>query len=102
MSSSNDFLSRDVAAASVACFSVRASAEAGVLSRLLEPFAKRGLVVSDFHARVKISGGERCLVADIQVEELDEQAAERIAEYLRQLVAVERVLVARKHLASAA
>ncbi|HLY53972.1 MAG TPA: hypothetical protein VKS60_00360 [Stellaceae bacterium] len=72
-----------------ACFSVSAAAEPGTLHRLLEPFAKRGLVPSALHARV-IGDSLR---ADLQVEMAPELAAS-VAETLRQMPSVERVLVA--------
>ena len=71
-----------------ACFSVSAAAEPGTLNRLLEPFAKRGLVPSALHVRV-IGGSLR---ADLQVEMAPELAAS-VAETLRQMPPVERVLL---------
>jgi acetolactate synthase small subunit len=72
-----------------ACYAVRALADPGSLPRLLEPFAKRGLVPSAMHVR---STGVISLV-DLQVEGLDRATAELIAETLRQIVTVERVLL---------
>jgi acetolactate synthase small subunit len=73
----------------LACFAVSAAAEPGTLSRLLEPFAKRGLVPCSVHARVT----DGWLRADIQVE-MDPELARIVVESLRQSVSVERVLLA--------
>ncbi len=88
--------------ASVACFAVRAIADPGTLSRVVELFAKRGLVPKSVHAR--LAGGETdaCLLIDVQIDGLDLDTAERIADALRQIVSVERVLTARKRRARAA
>ncbi len=79
------------------CFAVRAAAEPGALPRLLEAFAKRGLVPSSLHARMS---GE-ILDVEIQVPGVEPSQAEIIAEQLRVIPVVERVLLARM-LASAA
>jgi hypothetical protein len=73
----------------LACFSVSAAAEPGTLSRLVEPFAKRGLVPSSLHARVI---GDSLRV-DFQVAMAPDLAA-IVAESFRQMPAVERVLLA--------
>jgi hypothetical protein len=76
-----------------ACFAIRAAAEAGILSRLIEPFAKRNLVPSSVHAR--LSGALRdTLSVDLQIDGLEPGMAEIIAETIRQMVSVERVLLA--------
>lgn len=75
-----------------ACFSVHAAAEPGIMPRVVELFAKRGLVPSSWISRV--SGGE--LTIDVQMRGLDRDTAQYIAACLRQLVAVEVVLVSEK------
>jgi acetolactate synthase small subunit len=74
-----------------AFFSVHARAEPGTMPRVLELFAKRGLVPSLWHSAV--SGPERArLTIEIEVGGLDDEAAHYIAECLRQIVSVDAVL----------
>jgi acetolactate synthase small subunit len=77
---------------STACFSVHAAAEPGVMPRVLELFAKRGLVPSAWHSRV--NGGE--LTIDIQMHGLAGAPAEYIAACLRQIAYVAVVLISEK------
>jgi len=77
------------------CFSVFAAPEAGVMPRVLEFFAKRGLVPSRFHGDV-IDSGSAGLVIDVHVGDLASETANHIAACLRELVHVERVLTAVK------
>lgn len=90
------------AESSVACFAVRAAADPGVLSRVVELFAKRGLVPASVHARLAGAGEDASLLIDVQIDGIELDLAERIADALRQIVLVERVLTARKRLARAA
>jgi acetolactate synthase small subunit len=74
-----------------ACFSVQARAEAGVMPRVLELFAKRGLVPSSW--RSATSGPEQSLLTiDIRMRGLGGEAMDYIAACLRQIVYVEAVL----------
>lgn len=75
-----------------ACFAVHAVAEPGVMPRVLELFAKRGLVPSSWISRV--SGHE--LTIDLQMRGLDAADASYLARSLRQIVAVETVLLSEK------
>ena len=76
-----------------ACFAVRAAADPGSLPRILELFAKRGLVPSSVQAR--LSGGAKpALSVDLQVAGLEPALVEAVAETLRQVWVVERVLTA--------
>lgn len=79
------------------CFSVLAAAEASVMPRVLELFAKRGLVPRRFEAVCAGSGfgaaGDE-LAVDLQVDGLAAETAEHIAQCLRQMVYVDRVLTA--------
>jgi len=76
------------------CFSVFAAPEPGVMPRVLELFAKRGLVPARFHA--DMTGGAGGLEIDVQVTGLDGAVADHVAACLRGLFDVERVLVATK------
>jgi acetolactate synthase small subunit len=77
------------------CFSVSAAREAGVMLRVLELFAKRGLVPASIHAGAGDDGRDS-LAVDLQVNDLTEEAAARIAASLCALVSVDRVLVSAK------
>lgn len=83
------------------CFSVFAAPEPGVIPRVLELFAKRGLVPTRFHGD-RIGDGSDGLVIDVHAAGLDADAAEHVAACLRRLVDVERVLVATKRSARTA
>jgi len=76
-----------------ACFAVRAAADPGSLPRILELFAKRGLVPSSVQARL-IGDDEPALSVDLQITGLDPALVEVLAESLRQIWVVERVLTA--------
>ena len=74
-----------------ACFSVHARAEPGVMPRVLELFAKRGLVPSQL--RSSTSGDDESeLTIDIQMRGLGREAVDYIAACLRQIVFVTVVL----------
>src|SRR6516225_12038126 len=78
-----------------ACFSVDAHAEPGVMPRVLELFAKRGLVPSFWQSST--SGGDRTrLTIDIQMRGLGRDAMDYIAACLRQITFVEVVLTSQK------
>jgi acetolactate synthase regulatory subunit len=78
-----------------ACFSVTAAADPGAMPRVLEVFAKRGLVPSQWHSTVAGRAGDE-LHIDIQVACADQALATRLAEGLRQVVCVRAVLTAEK------
>jgi acetolactate synthase small subunit len=74
-----------------ACFSVHAHAEPGVMPRVLELFAKRGLVPSVWHSRT--TGKDQAeLTIDIQMRGLSRDVMDYIAACLRQITFVEVVL----------
>ena len=76
---------------STACFSVHARAEAGVMPRVLELFAKRGLVPTAW--RSATSGPDHSLLTiDIRMQGLGSEATDYIAACLRQIADVEAVL----------
>lgn len=76
-----------------ACFAVRAAADPGSLPRILELFAKRGLVPSSVQARLT-GDAEPALSVDLQVSGMAPDQVEVVAETLRQIWLVERVLTA--------
>lgn len=75
-----------------ACFSVHGMAEPGLMPRVVELFAKRGLVPSSWISRVV----GREITIDVQMAGLDADSAHYIARCLRQMVAVDVVLVSQK------
>lgn len=79
----------------VACFSIQAGADPSVMPRVLELFAKRGLIPLRWHSDL---GGRRCdeLTIDLQVDGLDRGKAELIAHAIRQMVTVTSVLTSEK------
>ena len=78
-----------------ACFSVHAHAEPGVMPRILELFAKRGLVPSTWQSAT--SGPDHSeLAIDIQIRGLGRDAMDYIAACLRQIAFVEVVLTSQK------
>jgi acetolactate synthase small subunit len=76
-----------------ACFSVTAEAEPGVMPRVLELFAKRGLVPSLWHSKVAPTGE---LTIDLQMNGMEAPLARQIAQSLRQVWGVSTVLTAEK------
>jgi acetolactate synthase small subunit len=76
-----------------AYFSVCARAEPGVMPRVLELFAKRGLVPTVWRSAVAGGDGAR-LTIDIEMGALGREAARYIGACLRQIVDVETVLTA--------
>jgi acetolactate synthase small subunit len=71
-------------------FSIRALAEPGVMPRVVELFAKRGLVPQRWHSAVS----EQALSIDVQMTGLDRDVADYIARCMRQIHGVETVLTA--------
>jgi acetolactate synthase regulatory subunit len=78
-----------------ACFSVHASAEPGVMPRVLELFAKRGLVPSFWQSSTSGSDGTR-LKIDIQMRGLASETVNYLAACLRQIVFVEVVVTSQR------
>jgi acetolactate synthase small subunit len=77
------------------CFAVIAAAEPGVLPRVLEVFAKRGLVPSQCHSTLAGRPGNE-LQIDVQIAGLDAALVPHLAETLRQMVSVHSVLISEK------
>jgi acetolactate synthase small subunit len=78
-----------------ACFSVHAHADPGVMPRVLELFAKRGLVPSAFQS-CSTGTDQPHLTIDIQMRGLGREAMDYIAACLRQITFVEVVLTSEK------
>src|SRR5256714_9296459 len=74
------------------CFSVQAAAEPGVMPRILELFAKRGLVPQKWQSTV--SG--TALAIDVQAGGLGRDTADYIARCMRQIVGVDAVLTSER------
>jgi len=70
------------------CFSLQARAEPGVMPRVVELFAKRGLVPQKWHST---ASGE-ALTIDVQIAGLDRDLSGYIARCMRQITGVETVL----------
>lgn len=83
-----------------ACFSVVAASDPNTLSRVLEPFTKRGLIPSHVYAMRSGARGET-LTIDIQYAGADEDTARRLANDMRQVWLVETVLTSEKSTADA-
>lgn len=84
-----------------ACFSVTASSEPNTLSRVLEPFAKRGLTPAHVYAMRTGTNGETMQV-DLQLANTDADTAWRLANDLRGLYLVDTVLTSQKRYAERA
>src|SRR4030088_1147849 len=74
------------------CFSVQAVAEPGVMPRVLELFAKRGLVPQKWQSTV--SG--TLLAIDVQTGGLGRDTADYIARCMRQIAGVDAVLTSER------
>ena len=78
------------------CFSVQALADPGTLPRVVEVFAKRGLIPGHIHAN-RTSTPKEGLIIDVHLEDAGPEQARLIAQELRRQFCVEAVLVAEKH-----
>ncbi|EWY39612.1 hypothetical protein N825_05870 [Skermanella stibiiresistens SB22] len=92
--------SRPYDADTTACFSVQANADPGVMSRVLELFAKRGLVPTSWHSRVGGIRGDE-LIIDLQMHGMVPSEAEFVAACLRQIPDVDSVLTSERFRAAA-
>ena len=89
----------DVNLAVTSYFSVQARAAPGVMPRVLELFAKRGLVPTVWHSA--IGDADRTdLTIDIEMVGLDREVTRYIAACLRQIADVETVLTAEGEVAA--
>ena len=77
-------------------FSIRALAEPGIMPRVLELFAKRGLVPQRWNS----AAADTTLSIDVEMTGLDREGAEYIARCMRQIHGVETVFtVESRHVA---
>ena len=79
-------------------FTVTAAAAPGVLPRVLQLFAKRGLVPDRFDA----SRDGAALTIHIEMREMDQELAHYIGRCLDEIIEVDRVLVSEKRYADVA
>jgi hypothetical protein len=77
--------------AATVSFSVHARAEPGVMPRVLELFAKRGLVPTRWHSAVAQG---LSLAIDVEADGLDNDTADYVARCMRQIPGVNLVLTA--------
>lgn len=80
---------------SVACFSIAAHSDPGVLPRVIELFAKRGLVPTRCHAARAGDTGES-LAIEVEMAGMDADGADYVARCLRQIHRVDCVLTSRR------
>lgn len=83
-----------------ACFSVVSATDPNALSRILEPFTKRGLTPSHVYAMRTGATGET-LQVDLHLSNADDDTARRIANDIRGMWLVETVLTSEKRYADA-
>ncbi|MEQ8652484.1 MAG: hypothetical protein RIC87_08480 [Kiloniellales bacterium] len=79
----------------VSCYCVEGASDPGLLPRVLELFAKRGLVPERFHAQPSGHSAE-ALVIDLQVRGFNAAEREVVASCLRQIPLVWTVLTSEK------
>jgi acetolactate synthase small subunit len=70
------------------CFYIHARAEPGVMPRVVELFAKRGLVPDNWHSTV----AGPMLTIDMRIAGLGREVADFLARSMRQIIGVEAVL----------
>jgi acetolactate synthase small subunit len=80
----------EAAAVNTSRFSLHANAEPGVMPRVLELFAKRGLTPDCWHSVVVRPG--MTLSIDIEVAGLQRDTVEYVANCMRQIAGIELVL----------
>ena len=80
-----------------ACFSIQADADPGVMPRVLQLFAKRGLIPSRWHSDLEDpTGSAPTLTIDLQVSGLNHQQINHVAASMRSMVSVISVLTCEK------
>lgn len=85
----------------VHCFSVTGMADPGLMSRIMELWAKRGLLPQRWHGGR--TGPDGCDVyIDIETAELDRELAVQIASAMRCIFGVSQVLMSEKRIADTA
>jgi acetolactate synthase regulatory subunit len=96
MNASNAALPRNAAGRKTLptfCLTVRTLADPGALPRLLEVFAKRGMVPAKL---ISVATGSDELTIDLQVDGIDQALGDLIAGQLRSQVGIETVLTSMK------
>jgi acetolactate synthase small subunit len=93
MSTAPDVAERDQAPLTF-CYSLLARPEPGVMPRVVELFAKRGLVPHKWHSAASPSA----LSIEVQIGGLDRDVADYIGRCMRQIVGVETVLTSETRL----
>ena len=88
------FVAEDQYTETTVCFTVQARAEPGVMPRVIELFAKRGLVPQKWHS----TAAQSLLTIDVQIAGLERDLADYIARCMRQVAGVDTVLTAETHL----
>jgi len=78
------------------CFSLQARAEPGVMPRVVELFAKRGLVPQKWHS----TAVGPAMTIEVQMGELGPDLAGYIARSMRQIIGVETVFTSETRLTS--
>ena len=78
------------------CFSVQARAEPGVMPRVVELFAKRGLVPQQWHS----TAAGPVLTIEVQMNGLGPDLTGYIAHSIRQIIGVETVFTSETRLTS--
>lgn len=77
------------------CYSIVASAEPGIMPRVLELFAKRNLVPQRWHSD-RVGTDDEELAIDVQVAGVTPELGDYIARCLRQIWGVQTVLTSQK------
>jgi hypothetical protein len=83
------------------CFSLTAAADPGLMPRVMQQFARRNLVPSQWHSALAGPRGQE-LVVDIQMEGIEAAEAERLTSLFRELVGVTWVAMSEKAVAKRA
>lgn len=78
-----------------ACFAVQAAADPGLMPRILELFAKRGLVPTRLHGGLNDARDE--LTIDVELAGLQSELAIRLAAEMRAVWGVSLVLTTEKY-----
>ena len=85
----------------VYCYSVTGVADPGLMPRIMELWAKRGLIPKRWHGG-RMGQGAREMYIDIETPELDAVAARRVAESMRCVFGMSQVLLFEKRFAPSA
>jgi hypothetical protein len=78
------------------CFFIQAAADPSSLPRVLELFAKRGLVPQRCHSDLAGEGGESAMTIDLQIQGLTDQQTAHVSQCLDQMWVVDSVITSHK------